>query len=186
MWRLCKMQFFAVALLLAQGLSGLPVQEPSIVPMLLNPGKAKQLLAAPGGRWAFAMPKDAREIGRDHRSQTLSLGLPVGRSFCQLRLTTVAMPSGHAGSLAMSALGRLKKLAQVKVQAARKISPSVIRLGAHYNALSDLRMARFVLQWFQVEAGFAMIVHLEAPASFEAACAGRAENLVLSMRRVGS
>ena len=46
-------------------------------------------------------------------------------------------------------------------------------------------MGRFALQWFQVERGQAMIAHLEAPRQFEAACAGRAEAIALSMKRVG-
>ena len=91
-----------LVLLLAQSLGGLPAQEPSVVPQLLNPGNVKKLVAAPGGLWAFARPRDAVDIGRDARTQTLSLGLPVGRRFCELRLTTVNLPTGNAASLALS------------------------------------------------------------------------------------
>ena len=84
------------------GPAGVQAQEPSIVPHLLNPGRAQNLVTAPGGQWAFARPRDAVDIGQDAASQTLSLGLPVGRMFCELRLTTVALPTGTAGSLALS------------------------------------------------------------------------------------
>ena len=67
------------------GPAGVQAQEPSIVPHLLNPGRAQNLVTAPGGQWAFARPRDAVDIGQDAASQTVSLGLPVGRMFCELR-----------------------------------------------------------------------------------------------------
>ena len=139
----------------------------------------------PGGSWAYERPRDVVDIGRDEPSKTLSLGLPVGRSFCELRLTTLLMPTGHSGSLAMAAAAKLKALPQAQFQPARRISAKVLRHGVRYNRLNNPAMASFVLQWFQVDSGMAMVAHLEAPAVFEAACAGRAEQIVLSMQRVG-
>jgi hypothetical protein len=175
----------AALLLLGQSLGGLPVPEPSIVPSLLNPGNVKKLAPMPGGSWAYERPRDVVDIGRDERSKTLSLGLPVGRSFCELRLTTLVMPTGHAGSLAMAASIKLKALPQAQFQPAQRIGARVLRHGVRYNHLNNPAMARFVLQWFQVDTGMAVVAHLEAPANFEAACAGRAQQIVLSMRRVG-
>ena len=104
-------------LLLGQSLpGGLPAPEPSIVPTLLNPGNVKKLAPMPGGAWAYERPRDVVDIGRDEASKTLSLGLPVGRLFCELRLTTLAMPTGHAGSLAMAASIKLKELPQAQFQ----------------------------------------------------------------------
>jgi hypothetical protein len=174
-----------LTLLLAQSLGGLPAQEPSVVPQLLNPGNVKKLVAAPGGLWAFERPRDAVDIGRDARAQTLSLGLPVGRRFCELRLTTVGLPTGNAATLALSAAAKLKSLPQAQFQPTRKVSRSVLRQGVRFNRLNNPSMGRFALQWFQVERGQAMIAHLEAPRQFEAACAGRAEAIALSMKRVG-
>ena len=176
----------ALVLVLAQSMpGGLPMPEPSVVPQLLNPGNVKKLVAAPGGRWAFARPRDAVDIGRDARTRTLSLGLLVGRLFCELRLTTLDMPTGNAGSLALSAAAKLKNLPQAQFQSTRKVSSHVLRQGVRFNHLSNPSMGRFVLQWFRVERGQAMIAHLEAPRRFEAACAGRAEAIALSMKRVG-
>lgn len=168
------------------GPAGVQAQEPSIVPHLLNPGRAQNLVTAPGGQWAFARPRDAVDIGQDAASQTLSLGLPVGRMFCELRLTTVALPTGTAGSLALSAASRLKKLPQAQFQPTRRVSQQVLRQGVRYHQLNNPAMARFVVQWFRVERGQAMIAHLEAPAQFEGACTGRAEAIALSLKRVGS
>jgi len=172
--------------LLGQSLpAGLPAPEPSIVPTLLNPGNVKKLAPMPGGSWAYERPRDVVDIGRDGTSKTLALGLPVGRTFCQLRLSTITMPTGHAGSLAMAAAGKLKVLPQARFQPARRITKQVLRHGVHYHHLNNPAMARFVLQWFRVEKGMAVIGHLEAPAQFEAACAGRAEQIFVSLKRVG-
>jgi len=175
-----------IALVLSQTASGvLQPKEPSIVPHLLNPGQTKKLVTAPGGQWAYARPRDAVDIGRDAATQTLSLGLPVGRVFCELRLTTLAMPTGTAGSLALSAAAQLKKLPQARFQPTRKVSLKVLRQGVRFHRLNNPAMASFVVQWFVVEKGQAMIAHLEAPAQLEGACAGRAEAIALSMKRVG-
>jgi hypothetical protein len=167
-------------------LSGLQATEPSIVPHLLNPGNAQKLVAAPGGHWAYARPRDAVDIGQDAATSTLSLGLPVGRLFCELRLTTLPMSTGTAGSLALSAATKLRRLPQAQFQATRKVARGVLRQGVRFHHLNNPAMARFVVQWFLVERGHAMILHLEAPAQFEGACAGRAEAIALSMKRVGS
>ena len=159
-------------------------KEPSIVPHLLNPGQARKLVTAPGGQWAYARPRDAVDIGRDAATQTLSLGLPVGRMFCELRLTTLAMPTGTAGSLALSSATRLKKLPQARFQPTRKVAANVLRQGVRFHHLNNPAMARFTVQWFVVENGQAMIAHLEAPLQFEGACTGRAEAIALSMNRV--
>jgi len=158
--------------------------EPSVVPSLLQPGSAQQLQASPGGRWAYKRPKDARTIGRDEATRTLSIGLPVGRIFCELRLVTLEMPSGHAGSLALSAAMKLKKLPAARLDPARKITPSVVRQSVHWQPLSNPRLARFAVQWFQVEKGWALIAHLEASAALEPACAGRAQAIVTSATRL--
>ena len=97
-------------ILLGQSMpAGLPAPEPSIVPTLLNPGNVKKMAPMPGGSWAYERPRDVVDIGRDEASRTLALGLPVGRTFCELRLTTVTMATGHAGSLAMAAAGNTSK-----------------------------------------------------------------------------
>lgn len=174
------MTLFAATLWLAQ----LMPSEPSVVPSLLQPGRAKQLQALPGGRWAIQRPKDAREIGRDEATNTVSIGLPVGRIFCELRLVTVAMPTGHAGSLALSAAMKLKKLPQARLVRARKISPTVVRQSVHWQPLNNPRLARFAVQWFQVKKGWALIAHLEAGAALELPCAGRAQAIVTSAKRL--
>ena len=174
-----------IVLVLSQALSGvLQPKEPSVVPHLLNPGQTQNLVTAPGGQWAYARPRDAVDIGRDAATRTLSLGLPVGRLFCELRLTTIAMPTGTAGSLALSSASQLKKLPQARFQPTRKVSAKVLRQGVRFHHLNNPAMARFALQWFIVEKGQAMVAHLEAPLQFEGACAGRAEAIALSMKRV--
>ena len=97
------------------GPAGVQAQEPSIVPHLLNPGRAQNLVTAPGGQWAFARPRDAVDIGQDAASQTLSLGLTVGRMFCELRRDGGFTPVPPAAS--PSAASRLK-LPQAQFQPA--------------------------------------------------------------------
>ena len=94
------MMFAAMLVLLGHLPSPVLENEPSVVPGLLNPGRVKQLSPTPGGQWAFERPRDAADIGRDEATRTLSLGLPVGRQFCELRLTSMVLPQGTAGSLA--------------------------------------------------------------------------------------
>jgi hypothetical protein len=179
------MMFAVMLVLLGHLPTAVLENEPSVVPGLLNPGRVKQLSPTPGGQWAYERPRGVADIGRDEATRTLSLGLPVGRQFCELRLTSMPLPQGTAGSLALSFRAKLQALPGVRIQAARKIGPGLLRHGATFQLMNNPRMSRFVIQWFQVKRGSAMIAHLEAPAAFQAACAGRAEALVLSLRRVG-
>ena len=172
-------------LLLAQGLNpGVMPKEPSVVPMLLQPGSQQTVLALPGGRFGFERPNDAREVGRDEARGLLVLAIPVGRQFCEFRLTTMAMPSGNVGSFALSQATRLRAIPGAHMESARRVAPGLLRQAVRFNLMGNPSMPRFITQWLRLDAGFGLLIELEGPGAFEPACIGRAQTAAMSVRRL--
>tara|TARA_Y100001934_G_scaffold266088_1_gene345118 strand:+ start:190 stop:723 length:534 start_codon:yes stop_codon:yes gene_type:complete len=170
----------SMALMLGLQLGG----EPSIVPELIMP-RAKNRRLLPGRGWDVKLPRDFQVVGEDPATLTLNLRVVINQTnACQLQLISRQLPLGNAGSLALSATPRLRKLPGVRLQNTRKLGQGLLRQGAIYQPLNNPALSRFVVEWYRVERGAAVIAALEGPAGLSQACEAKTMALIVDLKRM--
>lgn len=170
----------SIALIVGLQLGG----EPSILPELIMPRSANRRVL-PGKGWDVKLPKDFQVIGEDPTTRTLHLRVIVNQSnSCQLSLVSRQAPMGTAGSLALSAQSRLKKLPSVQLQGPRKLAPGLLRQGGFYQPMNNPALARFVVEWYRVERGASLVASLEGVAPLAQACEAKTMGLIVELRRL--
>ena len=170
----------SMALLVGLQLGG----EPSIVPELIMP-RAPNRRLLPGRGWDVKLPRDFQVVGEDPATRTLVLRVIVNQTnSCQLQLISRQLPMGNAGSLALAATPRLKKLPGVRLQGTRKLGQGTLRQGAIYQPLNNPALTRFVVEWYRVERGAAVIAALEGPVGLSQVCEAKALGLIVDLKRM--
>ena len=158
--------------------------EPSIVPELIMP-RAKNRRLLPGRGWDVKIPRNFQVAGEDPATRTLVLRVIVNQTnACQLQLISRQLPLGNAGSLALAATGRLKKLPGVQMQATRKLGSGLLRQGAVYQPLNNPALTRFVVEWYRVDRGAAVVASLEGPVALMQACEAMTLGLIVDLKRM--
>ncbi len=170
----------SMALMLGLQLGG----EPSIVPELIMP-RSKNRRLLPGRGWDVKLPRDFQVVGEDPGTHTLVLRVVVNQTHsCQLQLISRQLPLGNAGSLALAATSRLKKLPNVKLQGTRKLGRGMLRQSAVFQPLNNPSLTRFVVEWYRVERGAAVIASLQGSIGLSQVCEAKALGLIVDLKRM--